>query len=71
MFKFISLVLASLFCVATLPAQTEPHTDKKPLGDATPPPQVHKPSKPPTGDKIPPPASVPVAQGSGDKCDAG
>ena len=59
MFKTISLVLASVFCGWSLQAQTEPHSSK-PLGDATPPPHIHKESKPPTGDKIPPPEASPV-----------
>ncbi len=58
MFKFTSLVVATLFGALTLQAQTEPQKSK-PLGGATPPPHVSKPSKPPTGDKIPPPATVP------------
>ncbi len=67
MLKFISLVAASCCCCAlTLPAQTAPKKDT-PLGDATPPPHVHKPSKPPTGDKIPPPATVPATTGGTDQ----
>ncbi len=59
MFKSTTLALAGILGAVTLQAQTEPQITKKPLGDATPPPQVHKPSKPPTGDQIPPPATIP------------
>ena len=61
MFKLTSLVLATLFGAVTLQAQTEPQKSK-PLGDATPPPTLHKASKPPTGDKIPPPVTAPDAK---------
>ncbi|MBA2743510.1 MAG: M13 family peptidase, partial [Chthoniobacterales bacterium] len=54
MFKFTPLLLASVFCAFTSHAQTEPQKTK-PVGSATPPSQVHKPSDPAT-DKIPPPA---------------
>ncbi|HMJ05910.1 MAG TPA: M13 family metallopeptidase [Chthoniobacterales bacterium] len=67
MFKSISLVLASFFCAWSLQAQTEPQANSKPLGDATPPPTVHKPSKPPTGDKIPPPAASPATETTSSK----
>lgn len=60
MLKSSLLLLASAFCALGLLAQSQPKASK-PLGTATPPPQVQKPSKPPTGDKIPPPASIPGA----------
>ncbi|MEP6810962.1 MAG: M13 family metallopeptidase N-terminal domain-containing protein, partial [Chthoniobacterales bacterium] len=57
MFKSISVLVAGFVGTVTLQAQTAP-ANSKPLGAATPPPSVHKASKPPTGDKIPPPATV-------------
>src|SRR4051812_17054308 len=59
MIKSLSLLLASLFVVAFLGAQTEPQKNAKPLGSATPPPNVKKESLPPTNDKVPPPATIP------------
>ncbi len=66
MFKFISLVVVSLFGALTLQAQSEPQS-KKLLGQATPPAQVQKPSKPPTGDEIPPPVTIPEAKSGASK----
>ncbi len=41
-----------------------------PIGSATAPPQVHKPSQPPTGDQIPPPATVPESAATRDSAKA-
>jgi predicted metalloendopeptidase len=67
MFKSISLVLASFFCTWSLQAQSEPHQEARPLGSATPPPNVHKPSQPPTSDKIPPPEATPMKDAASEK----
>ncbi len=65
MSKFTPLLVGSIFCAFTLHAQTEPQKTK-PLGSATPPSQVRKPSDPPTSDKIPPPAGKPEANPAAD-----
>ncbi len=62
MLKTLSLIVASAFGALTLQAQTAPK-ESKPLGNATPPPTVQKPSKPPTGDEIPPPVTPPENKG--------
>ncbi len=65
MSKFKPLLIGSIFCAFTLHAQTEPQKTK-PLGSATPPTQVRKPSDPPTSDKVPAPASEPEANSAAD-----
>ncbi|MBA3883216.1 MAG: M13 family metallopeptidase [Chthoniobacterales bacterium] len=57
MSKFTPLLVISVFCAFTLHAQTEPQKSK-PLGSATPPAEVKKPSDPPTADNVPPPTDA-------------
>ncbi|MDQ6654465.1 MAG: M13 family metallopeptidase, partial [Verrucomicrobiota bacterium] len=62
MTKLPTLLLLPLLAAGTALAQSEPQKNAQPIGSATLPPQVHKPSKPPTGDEIPPPATIPETQ---------